>query len=322
MSQAYILLGVMVMSQTKISRVVCSQDLNLFCKIKEDGGTMNGKNIRTTGFTLVELLVVISIIALLLAILMPSLSKAREQAVRIVCASNMKSTGTSMSMYISDNKGTLPPDYMPPRASGKDDGDLTNCFWQQKLISYTKNGKIFTCSNYEKYFSTSSSAKGVVPQEYLYNQVNKDTNWYYWYTSGEAPSFGYNHRALGCAGWGVGFGCYQRTGSVLTSEAGMRLPVLQVKVEQIKNSSGAILCLDNVSSFAIPPSMVVDSGQPLSNSKWVELYHPKKFLHNKGVDVLYVDCHAVWKNIESPEFKPVAAGQDHYSWGNCRQFPR
>jgi prepilin-type N-terminal cleavage/methylation domain-containing protein/prepilin-type processing-associated H-X9-DG protein len=307
----------------KKSGIGWSQDSKLFSKLEENGGTMNEKNIRSMGFTLVELLVVISIIALLLAVLMPALSKAREQAVRIICATNMKSTGTSMAMYIGDNKGTLPPDYVPARAEGKEnDNDLTTVFWQQKLIPYTKNGKVFTCSNYEKYFSTKSSSAKVESQDELYNQVNKDTNWYYWYCSGTASSFGYNHRALGCAGWKSSeFGCYSRTGS-LNSASGMRLPVLQVKAEQIKNSSGTILCLDNVSSFAIPPSMVVDSSNPLSNAKWIEKYHPKEFLHNKGVNMLYVDCHAIWKSLESPEFKIVATDQDNSAWGNCRQFPR
>ncbi|OHB48718.1 MAG: hypothetical protein A2Y10_04340 [Planctomycetes bacterium GWF2_41_51] len=308
------------MSQTKISKVVCSQGSNLFYKIQEGGGTMNGKNIKSMGFTLVELLVVVSIIAMLLAILMPSLSKAREQAVRIVCASNMKSTGTSMAMYLSDNKGTLPPDFMFGRAEGKESNDdLTTVFWQQKLIPYTKNGKVFTCSNYEKYFSTKSSSANKTKQEYLYNQVNKDTNWYYWYCSGEAPSFGYNHRALGCGGWKSGeFGCYPRQPD--PTGANTRLPVLQVKAERIKNGSGTILCLDNVSSFAASPSTVRDPANSLSNSEWMKKYHPQKFLHNKGMNLLYVDCHAVWKSSESPEFKPVGVEQDHPSWGNCRQF--
>lgn len=60
------------------------------------------------GFTLVELLVVISIIALLMAILMPSLQKAREQAKRIVCASNLKQMGLGISLYAIDNSDSLP----------------------------------------------------------------------------------------------------------------------------------------------------------------------------------------------------------------------
>ncbi|MEN6384057.1 MAG: type II secretion system protein [Phycisphaerales bacterium] len=278
---------------------------------------MKRKNIKSMGFTLVELLVVISIIAVLLAVLMPSLQKAREQALKTIDATNLKSTGTSMFMYISENKSTLPPDYMPPRASGIDEDDLTNVYWQQKLIPYTKTGKVFTSPIYEKYFSVEFARYD--HRDMLYGQKNKSSNWYYWFCAGTAPSFGYNHRAIGCGGYAPGFGCYQRTGS-LNTESGMKMPVLQVKVEQIKNCSGTILCLGNVSSFAVPPSMVVDSADPLSNKKWADLYHPKKFRINGGVNLLYVDCHAAWKNMESPEFKPVAVEQDHPSWGNCRQF--
>jgi prepilin-type N-terminal cleavage/methylation domain-containing protein/prepilin-type processing-associated H-X9-DG protein len=54
---------------------------------------------RTKGFTLVELLVVIAIIALLLSILMPSLSKARESAMRIDCSSNLRQIGISAELY-------------------------------------------------------------------------------------------------------------------------------------------------------------------------------------------------------------------------------
>lgn len=59
-------------------------------------------------FTLVELLVVISIIALLISILLPSLNKARNQAKSAVCLSNLKRIGLQGAMYVTDN-GTFPP---------------------------------------------------------------------------------------------------------------------------------------------------------------------------------------------------------------------
>jgi prepilin-type N-terminal cleavage/methylation domain-containing protein/prepilin-type processing-associated H-X9-DG protein len=59
------------------------------------------------GFTLVELLVVISIIALLLSILMPTLGKAREQSRSIVCLSNLRRIAVSVLLYSEDNDGTM-----------------------------------------------------------------------------------------------------------------------------------------------------------------------------------------------------------------------
>jgi prepilin-type N-terminal cleavage/methylation domain-containing protein/prepilin-type processing-associated H-X9-DG protein len=59
-------------------------------------------------FTLVELLVVISIIAILLAVLMPALSKVREQGRAIVCASNLKNYGPALLMYAQENNGKSP----------------------------------------------------------------------------------------------------------------------------------------------------------------------------------------------------------------------
>src|SRR5262245_40342505 len=64
---------------------------------------------RRSGFTLVELLVVIGIIALLVAIILPALARARSAAERTVCLSNMQQMGQALYIYGAQYKGAIPP---------------------------------------------------------------------------------------------------------------------------------------------------------------------------------------------------------------------
>ncbi len=72
-------------------------------------------------FTLLELLVVISILAVLISILLPSLSQARNEGQAVVCASNLRQIGLANNFYANDNEHYYCPgaaDFMPTSAPG------------------------------------------------------------------------------------------------------------------------------------------------------------------------------------------------------------
>ncbi len=67
---------------------------------------------KTRGFTLVELLVVIGIIAVLISLLLPALGRARSAAYAAKCGSNLHQIGVAMSVYLADNKSVYPASYV------------------------------------------------------------------------------------------------------------------------------------------------------------------------------------------------------------------
>ena len=146
---------------------------------------------RRRGFTLVELLVVIGIIAALIAILMPALNKARQQALTIKCASNLHNQGIALTMY------TQQYGFYPGHAHF---GSVIYAVWPTRLRNLMNNDQqVFFCPAQESGFEwqvTTNGTAGTADSAYGYNGSNVlfCDGHVQWYTQKElvdvGPAFG------------------------------------------------------------------------------------------------------------------------------------
>ncbi len=94
-----------------------------------------------TGFTLIEILVVIAIIGLLAALIFPVFNSARNSSRRTACASNLHQIGLAVQMYAQDARNQFPPFY----------ADLLSekyCCWATQIYPYTRSTAVFKCPSF------------------------------------------------------------------------------------------------------------------------------------------------------------------------------
>ena len=225
------------------------------------------------GFTLVELLVVIGIIALLVAILLPALCRARQAGLRLACAANLRSQGQAMVMYVADNR------YYTGHCASK--GSITFAVWPTRLRKYTRGRGVFYCPAQEPGFQW-QRVIGTPGANYAAQQeVDR-----YGYELGElllnverVPfSYGIND-------WG--------SVNVHNPQLGLGAHVdnpwcSELKASKVRRPSSMIAIADNSCDtswdYNIGPH---DNGSPSRTE------YPGK-IHNGGANVLFCDGHVEW----------------------------
>ena len=238
-----------------------------------------------SGFTLVELLVVIGIIAVLIGVLLPALNAARRAAYQVNCQSNLRQMGIAMVMYTNEWK------YYPGHTVVNGTGGNDYAVWPTRLRKYMKgNQAVFRCP-----------AQDPSKFDWLPNQTtgpaasNTDTG--YGYNQGESLllkltgnfSYGYNDWGAGQAAPANG-GAITRDGipSAGSKQLGLGGDVngpggRELKVSRVRRAADMIAIADNTPDgnwdFCIDPRDRTQAPAPI---------------HKGGANFLWCDGHVTW----------------------------
>lgn len=240
--------------------------------------------VKSMDFTLIELLIVIAIIALLAAMLLPALQKARERGRTTKCLSNLRQLGSSIISYTSDYSDTYPP----VNRTGNS-GDSAKYTWNWAFGLRDKGyikGVMMICDNI---LNQSTGNQLTYVLEVRANTVTASR-----YTR---ISYGYNAGHIGGSGNVPGIAKY--------------LP--PAKIKDLRSPSKTVMLGDNNlggdTNYAIRmPSANGSSSSSLSAA------------HNKGCNITWADGHAT--HASAVERRKIIWDKDQYMGAFARQFPQ
>lgn len=230
---------------------------------------------RTRGFTLIELLVVIAIIALLAAILFPVFARARENARRSTCQSNLKQLGLAAHQYSQDYDGTLVMAFDWNNSNSNSYYDL--------LYPYVKNNGVFVCPSRKNYDSYANPANWSTSIAYYARAFSYGVNIGGRLADGSIGA-GYDR----CRGPGaVGPYCPQFWG-IPFPQMEMHYPKPSIMV-YIGETLG-----DRSSNYTETINPIQMAGYPESLAIWNSAngyYSPPDYRHNMTTNLLFLDGH-------------------------------